>query len=110
MNRPLKWFLVALFAFTGIYSAYQARFLIGGPKIVLETPQNGATVANEEVTIRGSAENIAKLYLNGEQIFTDSNGHFQEELLLAYGYNVLELRAEDRFGRDRTKTLSVIFK
>ncbi len=110
MNPLVKLGIVGLFTFTLIYAGFQARHLITGPEITLEQPSNGSEVANEAVQVSGFAENIAKLYLNGRQIFTNTTGHFDEEVLLAYGYNVLELVAEDKFGRTKAKTISLVFK
>jgi len=62
------------------------------------------------VLLRGSAERIAGLTVNGRQIFTDEAGTFQDSLLLLPGYNVITVAAKDRFNREVTEILHVIFK
>ena len=72
-----------------------------GTKIVIESPQAGSSVhAFEEIEITGYVKHVDLLELNGRKILTDGNGFFKEELIPAIGYNVFELRAKDRFGRE----------
>lgn len=80
------------------YAAYQARFLIQGPQITLA--EEPAIVHTERsVTLTGDTRNIARITLNGRQIFTDETGIFEEVLWLENGYTVATLSAEDRYGR-----------
>jgi len=90
------------------YTLFQARFLIGGPKVSFV---NEASVAQTQrvVTLEGSAENIVKIALNGRQIYTDKSGYFKEALVLENGYTVATLEAHDRYGRMRTYTKQFVY-
>ncbi len=77
------------------YGVYQAREYLRGPHIVIEEKQADGLL----LRIGGQAERIAFLSLQGKQIFTDENGHWQETILLLPGYNSIQLAATDRFGR-----------
>ncbi len=101
---------LALMVIVGLYGLFQARHLIEGPIIVLETPQNGSMLTQSLVTIRGTARNTAKIALNGKDILPDLNGHFSEELLLSEGYNIITVEAYDQFGKRTHKTLEVIYQ
>lgn len=81
------------------YVLFQARFLIGGPRITLT---NQPTVVQTErlVTLTGSAFNITHLWLNDRAIFTDEQGYFSEDIILPSGYTIVTLRARDRYGRE----------
>ena len=48
--------------------------------------------------------------MNDRQMFTDEEGEFSEKLLLSYGYNIITVKAKDRFGRETKKTLELIYK
>ena len=50
------------------------------------------------------------LNLNGRQIYTDKNGHFSEVVILFAGYNVLELKARDKFGREQVTKMEVVYR
>ena len=90
------------------YSYYQAWDFLVGPRLTILSPSNGATVENALVDIEGIAENIAHITLNDRPIFIDEAGAFKEKLLLSRGYNIMEVTAEDRFGRETNKTLELV--
>lgn len=92
-----------------LYAAYQARFLIAGPSLSIDTPADGETVSSPLMTVSGRANNAADLYLNGRQIFTDEYGVFSESLLLHPGHTIIEMHTKDKFGRERTETRDVIY-
>ncbi len=89
---------------------YQARGYLLGPKIVIESPQSGEVIRGAYLTVKGQALNISSLSLNGRQIFTDEHGFFNEGLLLARGYNIIELTATDKFGRVKKEKREVILE
>lgn len=77
---------------------FQARYLINGPQITLDEPLPIAT-NKRTVTLTGTTANIARIWLNDRQIFTDPEGRFAELLVLENGPTIATLRAEDRYGR-----------
>lgn len=107
-NRQETWTLrawlrlivgTAIIGLIGGYIAFQARFLIQGPIIVLlEEP--GVQHSARTITLKGKAENITHLWLNDRPIFTDEAGYFTEALVLENGYTITTLRARDRYGRE----------
>jgi hypothetical protein len=99
--------LIGGFTFFGIY---KARGFFTGPKIVIEYPIDGETITNSYIEIRGATKNISLLYLNNRQIFTDENGLFKEGLLLARGYNIIEVRVKDKFNREIKEIRQIVFK
>lgn len=94
-------------AFFVVYALFQARFLIAGPQIALET--QGIVSTNRLVTIDGSARNIVRMTLNGRQIYTDADGNFSEALVLENGYTIATLEAADRYGRITRSTQTFVF-
>lgn len=92
------------------YASFQARNIIAGPVVKIKTPLNGASVEQSLINIKGVAKNISRISMNDKQIFTDDEGEFSEKLLLSYGYNIITIKAKDRFGRDTEKTLELIYK
>lgn len=94
--------------FVFIYLAFQARFLIIGPQVVLSDPP--PLVQNSrQIFLSGSAFNISRLWLNDRPIYTDAAGNFEEALVLENGYTVATLRAEDRYGRQTTITQPFVY-
>ncbi len=109
INIKLFLFFILAAALIG-YLLYQARGYLIGPEITIDSPQAGEIVHDSYLEIKGSAFNVAGLLLNGRQIFTDEKGNFKEGLLLAKGYNIIELTATDKFGRVKKEKREVIFE
>lgn len=102
-------FIFLILAFAG-YFFYQSRTFVFGPGISVFEPSDGEIVRNSHVVVKGKAKNIASLELDGRRIFTLEDGSFQEDLLLASGYNIIELSAEDKLGQKIEKQIAVMLK
>ena len=92
------------------YTIYEIQKVVLGPQIEVLSPKNGSLVSNSFIEISGIAKNIKEISLNDRKIYTDEEGNFKENLLLAYGYNALILKASDKFGRKTEKIIEVIYK
>lgn len=79
------------------YSLFQARHLISGPIITL-TQDLPATTSAPFVVIKGKAENITAITLNGRTIFTSDDGSFEDSVVLQNGYTIVTIEAVDRYG------------
>lgn len=114
MKNPktvLKFSFIALFIIIILsYALFQARNIILGPVIKIETPENGTSLDYSLVNIKGTAKNISLISMNDRQIFIDEHGEFSEKLLLSYGYNIITIKARDRFGRKTEKVLELVYK
>ncbi len=112
MHNPAKTVKVTLVIFFAValilYALYETHDLIQGPTIVVTEPQDGATVMQEFINVRGTAKNISHLYFDGRQIFTNKTGTFEEQLLVPVGYTILELKADDRFNRETVRRIRII--
>lgn len=87
------------------YVQFQARNILEGPSIAL-TSEYVPVQHERSVSLMGNTHNIVKLTLNGKEIHTDEAGAFAQTLVLPNGYTIMELTAQDRFGR----TTSVVRK
>ena len=104
----VKPFLIGLVIFLIVgYSGLKLKDLLTGPQITIISPSDGVTIKKSLVNVKGRAERISQIYLNGKKIFTDEQGNFNEPYLLASGYNLLEIIARDQFGRQITKKLQL---
>jgi hypothetical protein len=99
-------FLICLFG----YGAFEIWNYATGPKIIINSPKNGTSVSESLITVSGQGKNTKSITLNDRPIVTDEMGNFSEKILLSYGYNVLELKAEDRFGKKTEQKLQIVYK
>lgn len=102
--------VIVFFLLLILYTLFQARFLILGPVINIESPHDGELVDQSVIMIKGTAQNIAYISLNDRPIFIDSKGNWNERYALSPGLSVITLRAKDRFGRETEKTLRLVYK
>ena len=114
MSNPTTYIRIGMIALLLLsvvgYALFQTRNLIHGPEITIHSPKNGETLANPLVAVEGTARNISFISLNDRQIFIDENGKFKESLLLSFGYNIMTVRAQDKFGRERKEILELMYK
>jgi hypothetical protein len=105
-----KWIILFLIFVFVVYGFIKAENFLLGPKIIINTPKDGQTFTNSAIEISGQASNISLLYLNGRQIFTNKSGEFKESLLLARGYNIIEIKAKDKFNREIKEIRELVLK
>ena len=90
--------IILLIVSSVLYALFQARLLIQGPTLEL-TDIPDSVVNERQITLKGTANNITELYLNGRAIVTDEEGVFTESVVLENGYSVVRIDALDRYGR-----------
>ncbi|HVU84004.1 MAG TPA: hypothetical protein VHC50_04140, partial [Puia sp.] len=71
---------------------------------------DGSTVTSQVLNITGNARNAIELTLNGREISIDQAGDFGESLALLPGYNIISIRARDKFGHVDEKNYKLIYK
>lgn len=105
---PKSWIFISLSLLFVCYCLYQARFLILGPQVSVQTPKDGVVVDSALIDVNGKAKNAAWLSLNGRQIFTDEEGLWSERLIVSTGLSIISVAARDRFGREVEKQIRII--
>lgn len=107
----IKSFLaIAVFLIIIGYTLFNSRLFIKGPQIIIDLPENGAVISDKPlINISGKAVNISHIEINGRQIYIEENDAFSESLLLDSGYNIIQVTAQDKFGREVKKTLQLAY-
>lgn len=107
-SRFIRLLLTFFFLLAGGYALYEAQGLLYGPAIILEY---AATSSESAFTsIKGRAERISELRLNGNTISVTEDGRFDEPYLLADGSNRILLEARDARGRTTSATLDIVYR
>lgn len=81
------------------YGLFEARRLLGGPTISIDTPLSGSSTSSTTVEISGFAHNISFLTINDAPAFTDETGKYSVQVSPPPGYAIFTVAATDRFGR-----------
>ena len=107
------WVKIIFFSFLAIiilgYSGFQARKIIEGPELKITSLKTGAVLKDPLVEIKGVAYNIKEISLDDRPIYIDEKGNFNERMILFPGYNMIRLKAGDKFGKVTEKTLEVTY-
>lgn len=107
--RIIKWGpIVIFFGFIILYTIYGAKHLIFGIKIEDMSIVDGATVEDSAIQVTGVAKDAIKITLNGREITIDQQGKFNDIVALLPGYNILNIRAADKFGYMDEKNYQLI--
>ena len=97
------------------YAFFRSEDLIFGVKIKNVNlnglpAQSGATISSNIVKVTGNAKNAIKLTLNSREISVDLQGSFNETIALLSGYNIISIRAQDKFGYIDEKNYKIMHK
>lgn len=103
-----KYSYIAFFVLLGAYALFQGRYIILGPRVVIESPVNDSLVDQGVIKVSGIGKNVSYLAIDDQRIYTDATGHFEEKLIVNPGINIIKLTLEDRFGRRREELIRVV--
>jgi hypothetical protein len=102
--------LAVFFAFIIIYAFSRSSNLMFGVEIKNVNIIHGSKVADPILRVTGNANNAINLTLNGREISIDQNGDFSETIALLPGYNIINLRAQDKFENKDEKNYQLIYQ
>ena len=88
------------------YGLFEARKLLEGPEITIDSPADGSATSTSAVTVVGTAQNIAFLTINDAPSYTNEEGVFVYRFSPPAGYTVVTVAAVDRFGRRASKSIT----
>lgn len=83
------------------------------PKLEIESPQDGTEIisrTNQQVQIKGTAGEEAKVSVNDKLLFTKSDGTFSGFYQLNEGDNVLHFKAVDDAGNTTETEITIKFR
>jgi len=89
------------------YAYYEARGLLFGPTIAINSTIT--EVHDPFVTIKGHADRISSISMNGKTIPVTEDGAFEEPYLLSPGYNRIVFDASDKYGRVRRQAIEIVY-
>jgi len=93
-----------------VYAFFRSKDLIFGVKIRNVNLTDGATVTENIVKVTGNARNAINLTLDGREISVDQQGNFNETIALLAGYNIINIKAQDKFGDIDEKNYKLIYE
>ncbi len=81
------------------YVGAQINSVLAPPFLEVLEPASDLTVMDSSIVVSGRGEVGAEVFLNDQQVLTDSTGQFTENLSLSNGLNVIEVSERNKFGK-----------
>ena len=106
--RKIIFSLIIVFIIS--YGIFNARYIISGPNIHILSPNTNTEIKSDTMTIRGVAKNTTYISINQRPIYINTEGFFEEEVLLYPGFNNIEIRAIDRFKQEEKEIIKIYSK
>jgi len=109
-KKIFKISLISLFfIFIIAFALFNSRDLIFGVKIKDVNIIDNTKVLDSVFVVTGVAKHAVKLTLNDREIFIDDKGNFAETIALHPGYNIVSIKAQDKFGNYNEKNYKLIY-
>ena len=91
------------------FTLFELRKVISGPKINLDC--NCDYVQSEQNTYKlsGKTKNVSEIIIGDRKIYMDTEGSFQENILLYPGTNLITIKSLDKFGKEVKKEISIYY-
>jgi hypothetical protein len=89
------------------YAYFEGRGMLYGPSIDVPTTIQQAT--DPFILVKGTAERISSLTMDGKPVAVTEAGKFSEPYLLSPGLNRIILDAKDKYGRSRQEIIQVVY-
>lgn len=108
-QKTLAVLFISVLAVTGFgYLYFQVSSLAREPFLEIIQPMSD-TLDSSLVFVEGTAEAGSQVFLNNQPILVDADGYFKESLSLSRGANRLEIRAVNKFGKEKKITRQIIY-
>ncbi|MCX6755662.1 MAG: hypothetical protein NT068_03980 [Candidatus Nomurabacteria bacterium] len=101
--------LSLLFLIIIIFAFFRSKDLVFGVKIKNVNIVDGSKMTGSILPIIGNAKNAVEVTIDGREISVDQNGNFNETIALLPGYNIIDIKAVDKFGHKDEKIYKLIY-
>jgi transcriptional regulator with XRE-family HTH domain len=94
--------LVSIFL---VYLGLQINKIFTPPELIIYEPPQSLVTAQNFIEIKGKTEKEARVFINGKEIYIDTNGKFLATLDLQKGLNTIKITALKKHSKE-----SVVFR
>jgi len=85
-----------------VYLGFQIEKIFKAPQLIILQPEKNEIISQNFIEIKGKTEKEASVFINGKEIFLDSNGEFKASLDLQKGLNLIKISAVKKHSRENT--------
>jgi len=103
-------FSLLILLIVGYYLWYQISSFNSAPYLFVSSPYEDQVVNDSNITIEGETEREVIIEINGQSIFVNPDGYFEEYIILQPGKNVLIIEAKNKFDRTAREVRNIIYE
>lgn len=92
------------------YLSWQIKGIFQPPTLQISAPSEGMVSPDPNLKIAGQTIPEIKVQINGEDIISNGQGSFEEQVALHEGLNIITIRAVKKHGQSTTITRNVIYR
>ena len=81
------------------YALFQYRYAFLNPSLTISSPTENQRITTDIIPISGTVGQNALVYVNGTSVLVDNAGHFQKNVGVFPGNDIIEVKAVNNFGR-----------
>lgn len=98
-------FLIITLAGSYLYFGFQK--FVSAPWLKIEEPAGEITTKEQEITIKGTTQNDAKVFINDQLIKVGLDGNFAEQVGLSPGLNNITVKSINKFDKETVEKIIV---
>lgn len=100
--------VVVLLAVSFSYLWYQFSSLASPPQLMVQEPGENVVTNSSSIVVNGKTEPESSVLVNGQAIFVDDQGNFNESVSLQAGVNAISVVSRNRLGKEQSITREVM--
>jgi len=82
------------------YFAWQVSQIYQPPKLLVSQPDKNLITSQSFIEVKGQTEKEARVFINGKEVFLDSQGDFKADLDLQKGLNLIKISAVKKHSKE----------
>lgn len=99
--------VILILGFLG-YIIFEVNQFAKPPILSIATPTSEGIVKTDKIIVSGTTDSGSELYINNNLIALKEDGSFSQEIKLAAGLNLIEVKAKNRLGKETDKSIKVL--
>lgn len=93
-----------------VYLLFQYRYAIINPPLTITQPLEQQVIGSESVTVAGTTDPNASIFINGKPIIVEENGEFTETISVFPGVQTISIVSVNKFKRETKEERRIIVK
>lgn len=100
--------LTALLVVGGFFYLYKEFGAFASvPRLVILSPEKNYSLSGNSIVVEGVTDRDARIFINDQPVLVNDDGKFRENLTVQSGTNIINIRALNRFDKEKIETLTI---